>query len=438
MAKSSPCFTSRPEPSGFDSAKPAVLSLPPMTTRSPAPATPPDARQTTDWLAVLVLFAAGLAAAMHFAKVAPVMDATGRELGLSLVASGFAVSLLGIVGVVFAIATGAVVAAIGLKRGMAIALFGGAAIAALGSAAPTGMTFLATRFLEGFSHLLIVVCAPALMAMHAAPKDRPIALSLWGCFFGLGFAITSSVAPLIVPGFGWRGLMLGHALLLALIGIAVLLVLGRSGHQDQRKPFPDFGQLLKAHADVYGSGPPLLLALTFCCYTILFLAALTFLGKYLIDALGWSAAAAGSMLAFAALVSMAFTLSAGVLLRLRLPAVIGFTAAFLALAVGAIGVFGFQLPEPAVLGLILVMMASFGLLPGFTFASVPAVAPTPALAALTYGAIAQFGNVGTFLGTPVFAGFYGVMGWPGGVMFFTVICIAGVACATRLNRSMRV
>ena len=438
MAKSSPSCTCRPEPCGFDSAKPAVLSLPPMARPDPLPATMPESREKTDWLAVLVLFAAGLAAAMHFAKVAPVMDAAGRDLGLSLVASGFAVSLLGIVGVVFAIATGAVVAAIGLKRGMAIALFGGAVIAAAGSVAPTGMTFLVSRFLEGFSHLLIVVCAPALMAMHAATKDRPIALSLWGCFFGVGFAITSSVAPLIVPGFGWRGLMFAHAVVLALVGVAVVLALGRSGHGDQRKPLPGLSQLLKAHGDVYRSGPPLLLALTFCCYTILFLAALTFLGKYLIETLDWRVAAAGSMMAFASLVSMAFTLGAGVLMRLGLPAVAGFASAFLALAVGAIGVFGLNLPEAAVLGFILLMMASFGLLPGFTFASVPAVAPTPALAALTYGAIAQFGNVGTFLGTPVFAAFYDVMGWQGGALFFTVICLTGVACAMRLNRSMRI
>lgn len=395
-------------------------------------------RTQTDWIAVMVLFAAGLAAAMHFAKVAPVMDAAGRDLGLSLVASGFAVSLLGIVGVVFAIATGAVVAAIGLKRGMVIALFGGAVIAAAGSVAPSGMTFLASRFLEGFSHLLIVVCAPALMGMHAAAKDRPIALSLWGCFFGVGFAITSSAAPLIVPGFGWRGLMFAHALLLAIVGVAVVLALGRSGHTDQRKPMPDLGQLFQAHVDVYRSGPPLLLALTFCCYTILFLAALTFLGKYLIEALGWSIASAGSMMAFASLVSMAFTLGAGVLMRMGLPAVTGFAAAFLALALGAICVFALALPETAVIGSILLMMASFGLLPGFTFASVPAVAPTPALAALTYGAIAQFGNVGTFLGTPVFAAFYDVMGWRGGAVFFAVTCFAGVACAMRLNRSMRI
>ncbi|RPH65455.1 MAG: hypothetical protein EHM74_09410, partial [Hyphomicrobiales bacterium] len=79
---------------------------------------------------------------MHFAKVAPVMGEVGSDLGLTLVAAGFAVSLLGIVGVVFSIAMGALVAVIGLGRGILIALFGGALVAAAGAIAPDSSTFL--------------------------------------------------------------------------------------------------------------------------------------------------------------------------------------------------------------------------------------------------------------------------------------------------------
>ena len=83
-------------------------------------------------------------------------------------------------------------------------------------------------------------------------------------------------------------------MVLALIGLALRMALKRSGHADERRPRPTLASLISAHGDVYRSGPPLLLALTFCCYTVLFLAALTFLGRYLTDALGWSAAAAAS------------------------------------------------------------------------------------------------------------------------------------------------
>ena len=118
-------------------------------------------RLKTDWLVIGVLFTAGLVAAMQFGKVAPVMGDVQASFGLGLVGAGFAVSSLGLIGLIFGVAAGAVVAAIGLKRALYVALFGGAAMAALGAIAPNGAVFLATRLAEGFSHLLVVVAAPA-------------------------------------------------------------------------------------------------------------------------------------------------------------------------------------------------------------------------------------------------------------------------------------
>ena len=122
-------------------------------------------------------------------------------------------SVLGLIGLVFGVAAGAVVASIGLKRALYIALFGGAAMAAIGAIAHNGTLFLATRLAEGFSHLLIVVAAPALMTAHSSPKDTPFVLAIWGCFFGFGFGIISLVAPEIVALGGWRTLLGTHAIL---------------------------------------------------------------------------------------------------------------------------------------------------------------------------------------------------------------------------------
>ena len=392
--------------------------------------------QKTNWPAVATLFIAGLAAAMQFSKIAPVMDAVAATYHLGLVEAGLSVSILGIVGIIFAISAGAIVGAIGLKRGILIALFGGAAIALLGAMAPNAALFLISRVAEGFAHLLIVVCAPALMAAHAAPEDRPVVLSLWGCFFGLGFAITSALAPFITAHLGWRGLMAAHAALLFLTGLANLYTLGRSGFHEIRKPLPRAAALLQAHKDVYSSGAPLLTALTFCAYTILFLAVLTFLGRFLIEVHQWSAEAAGSFMSFVALITLTFTLGAGILVRYRVPMLAGLCFAFTAIAVGGFGVFAVQPQGALMLSLVLIMMAGFGLVPGFVFANVPNVAPTPQRAALTYGAIAQFGNVGTFAGTPAFAFLYSHFGWTGGGLFVTSVALTGIGLAFMLRRAM--
>lgn len=386
----------------------------------------------THWLGVFVLFLAGLVAAMQFAKVSPVMTTVAKELALSPVWAGLAVSILGLVGVLFAISVGAVVSSIGFVRGLRFALFGGGIIAIIGSFAPSGALFLVSRFAEGFSHLFIVVCAPALMAAISTPRDKPIALAIWGCFFGLGFAIVSVIAPSVVPQFGWRGLLLGHGLAMLLIGVAVHLVLKQTALNNANDNKPNLAKIWASHGEVFRSGAPLLLALTFCAYTILFLAVLTFLTQFLITGMNWPAADVGQFLAIASAVTLLFTLLAGVLVRWGVTLRQGFASAFLGLAATALMVF-MQQPDVTVMMLsVLLMMACFGLLPGFAFANIPTIAKSPSQAALTYSAIALFGNVGTFFGTPTFAAAHQYYGWNGGAIFVAVVCLVGVGLAFAL------
>jgi MFS family permease len=316
-----------------------------------------SAIQRTDWLAIFVIFLSGLVAAMQFAKVAPIMNTIGAELGLDAVGAGLAVSIIGLVGILFAITVGAIVSAIGTGRGILIALFGGGLIAIAGGWSPGAFTFLASRFCEGFSHLLIVVCAPALMSAHAAQKDKPVALSIWGCFFGLGFAIASAAAPLIVPYAGWRGFMMSHGAAMLIIGVMAKLVLARSGHIDQRTALPSLRAIVNTHVEVFRSGGPLLLSLTFCAYTILFLAALTFLTLYLATEASWAPESVGAFMSVASFVTLIFTLVAGFLVKAGVTLFQSFAAAFAGLAITSIAVFVFHPGTVMLVALIMVMMA---------------------------------------------------------------------------------
>jgi MFS transporter, DHA1 family, inner membrane transport protein len=385
----------------------------------------PDDRKT-DWFAIAALFASGLVGAMHFAKLAPVMAAVRSELGLGPVAAGLSVSILGMVGVIFAIAAGAVAGSIGLRRGLLLALFGGSALAAAAAAAPEAITFLVCRFLEGFSHLLIVVCAPALMSSHASNKDKPLVLALWGCFFGTGFAITSAAAPGIVAGYGWRGLLSAHAMAIGVVGVLAAIALSRSGHKDRISAFPGIASLKQAHLDVWRSGAPLRLALTFCSYTMLFLAVLTFLGRFLVEIQLWPEARAGSFIAIVSVVSLFFTLAAGWLVRRGIGLASGMGIAAGTVAATSLITFVLQPGDLVLVPALILMFAGFGLMPGLVFANVPRIAPTPARAVLCYGAIALFGNVGTFAGTPVFAWLQVNFGWPAGAAFVAFIALIGV------------
>ncbi len=394
-------------------------------------------RTHTDWLVIAVLFTAGLVAAMQFGKVAPVMGEVQASFGLDLVGAGFAVSILGLVGLIFGVAAGAVVAAIGLKRALIIALFSGAAMAALGAIAPNGTVFLASRLAEGFSHLLIVVAAPALMTAHSTRKDMPFVLAIWGCFFGFGFGIMSLIAPEIVAFGGWRALMGTHALAVGLTGIVLVWALARSGYSEATFPLPKFIGLVKAHANLYRSRAPLILAILFATYTMPFLAVLTFLGRYLVEVQGWSANATGSFVAGMTLVNLVATLSVGALVRLGIGLKPAMIVSFIVLGSSIATIFLAQPGDAAVIALTVTTMIAFGMMPGYVFTAVPDVAPDATRAAMTYGGIAQFGNLGTFSGTPLFAFAFGQAGWLGGTAFIVLVSLAGIAATIALTGSLQ-
>jgi predicted MFS family arabinose efflux permease len=392
-------------------------------------------RARTDWAVVLLLFTAGLFAAMQFAKLAPVMEDVRAAFGFDLVGAGFAVSILGLVGLTCGVAAGAVVAAIGLRRAMMIALFGGALAAALGALAPNGALFLATRLAEGVSHLLVVVAAPALMTAHASRKDTPFVLALWGCFFGIGIGIVSQAAPHIVAAGGWRSLMGVHAALVALTGVALVAALKRSGFTEETFPLPHASEVVAAHGRLYTSGAPLLLAMLFAAYTLPFLAFLTFLNRHLIEVQGWGAGAAGSFIAGMTLVNLVATLATGWLVARGLSLAAGMSASFLLLAASCAALFMLPLGTPAMAACVFAAMVAFGLMPGLVFVHVPQIAPTPALAAMTYGGIAQFGNLGTFSGTPLMAAFYGWGGWPAAAVLVVAVSALGIALGLAVSRA---
>jgi hypothetical protein len=100
---------------------------------------------------------------------------------------------------------------------------------------------------------------------------------------------------------------------------------------------------------------------------------------------------------------------------------------FLMLATASAALFMLPLGTVAMSASVIIAMIAFGLMPGLVFVHVPQIAPTPALAAMTYGGIAQFGNFGTFSGTPLMAAFYGWGGWAGAALLVGLVSALGIA-----------
>jgi predicted MFS family arabinose efflux permease len=330
--------------------------------------------------------------------------------------AGLVVSIVGLVGLVFGVVAGLLVARLGTRPAMLGALVAGAALSLAQAALPPLPVMLALRVLEGVSHLAIVVVGPVVMAAAVPGRGQGLAMTLWSTFFGIAFALMAWLAPLLPDltalFFVHAGWMLACALALGLLmpgtpGSGVALAGGWIGAH------------LRLYADPRVAAP----ALGFVWYTAAYLAVLTLVPP-LLDGPARAWAAAGMPL-----VSIAASLMLGVSLLGRVGPVGAVQAGY---ALGAAAGLAF-LAAPTLAGALL-LAAGLGVVQGASFAAIPALNPAPEARARAAGAIAQMGNVGTTLGTPVLAAMLAGMGPVAVAVFAVPLCLAGIALHLALAR----
>jgi predicted MFS family arabinose efflux permease len=377
----------------------------------------------TDWRLVILLYLAGLGAAAQYGKVSVVFDRLGAvwpEAGAGL---GFALSLVGFVGIVLGVTAGIVVAKFSYRRAVLWALWAGAALSAFQATLPGLPLFLAARVLEGMSHLALVVAIPTLIAQLSAPKDRPFTLTLWGTFFGVAFTVLVWGGIPFADRAGLSGLFLAHAVWMAVFAAILTAALPRVEAPPPEDDLTLAG-ILRRHGTIYRSPRISAPAIAWLSYTFTYVSLLTLLPPYI--APEWRALIVGGM----PLVSIASSLTLGVLLLRRMSAVgvimLGFAgAAAAALALAA-------LPGDPLL--CLALAASLGLVQGAGFAAVPELNAGVPERAQANGALAQTGNIGNTLGPPVLLAIVGAGGYPAMMIVSALILAAGILAQQALAR----
>lgn len=369
-------------------------------------------------LTVLAIWAAGLGAAAQFGKISVLYDVLAAAYpGHDGVGIALMVSVVGLVGLVFGTTAGILVTRIGPRRAMLAALVLGAAVSAVQAWFPPFGVMMASRVLEGASHLAIVVVGPTAIAAVASPARQGLSLSLWSTFFGLTYAVLFAVAPPLVAAGGPSVLFLAHAgWMLAMA--AVLAVLMPS--DPARAPSVP-GGWLRRHLEIYASPRIAAPATGFVCYTVTYVALLTLLPGAV--TLGWGQLVGVAM----PLVSIAVSLSLGVWLLGRVPAVRVVQAGFAAALVGgAVLVLGWGQGTAELTGA-LMLAGALGLVQGASFAAIPQLNASAADRAGASGAIAQLGNLGTTTGTPLLALLLVQAGVTGLALFILGFSALGIA-----------
>ena len=360
----------------------------------------------SDWFLILLVFVIGLNAAAQVIKISLTLHPLSIEFNRSLPEISILVSLVGLISILFGLVTGNIVAAFGARRVMLIALLIGAFTSLLEALLPQFLLMSILRLIEGFSHLALVVAAPAMLAHVANDRDRPIAMALWATFFGMAFAIGTIVVPKLLAWGGLQLLFASHGFFLLILTV---LLAWRAPYSKKMSLNLKF---LSTHLTTYSTPELCTPGLGFVFYTFIYVAFLTFLPD-VVSHQSWQF--------WLPLLSLTATLLAGWLARFLNVLTISLIGFSMIVAGGFAVLANFELA-------IWIMFIGLGLVPAAQFAMIPVLNVSEADRAIAAGAIAQMGNIGTASGTPVFAI---LMVWGGpNFLLLSILIAAGTGLLT--------
>ncbi len=370
----------------------------------------------TPWGLILALWGAGLGAAAQYGKVSVIFDLLPQAYPDAGATLGWVVSLVGFVGILFGVAAGLLVARIRYRRALLWALWIGAGVSAVQALLPPLPWMLLTRVIEGASHLAIVVATPTLIAQLSAPRDRGFTLTLWGTFFGVAFAVLAWAGRPLALNVCLPALFLAHAGYMATFAVFLAARLRALPESSEVQPF-SLAQLMRDHWVIYRSPRIAAPAAGWLFYTFSFVSVLTVMPPFIDDA--WRGLVMGAM----PLMSILSSMTLGVLLLRRFTAVQVVEQGFALSVLCAVWLWIMPGNPLACLAL----AGAMGLIQGASFAAVPQLNDRPSTQAQGNGAMAQMGNIGNTVGTPIMAAALAGFGYGALPLLAGTAFVAGLA-----------
>ena len=383
------------------------------------------------WLVV----AAGGVAALQVGKLPPALPALQADLGLSLVQSGFLLSMVQLAGLSLAVFMGMLADGMGLKRSMVRGLLLLALASAAGGLATSVPALLLLRALEGLGFLLVALPAPALIRRLVPAPQLPGMLGVWGAYMPTGTALALLLGPLFIPAWGWPAWWW----LFALVSLGMALWVWRAIPVDP--PVSSQGQagVMDRLRRTLGARGPWLVALTFGMYSGQWLAVVGFLPS-IYAAAGVQGGVLGVLTALAAAVNMAGNMSSGRLLQRGWAPRSTLWLGFGAMALGSTLAFASLTegwPWLRFAG-VLLFSGLGGLVPGTLFSLAVRLAPGEQQVSATVGWVQQLSALGQFLGPPTAAALAArAGGWQLTPLFTVGCCAGGAVMAAVIHHTLR-
>ncbi|MNY15723.1 Major Facilitator Superfamily protein [compost metagenome] len=186
--------------------------------------------------------------------------------------------------------------------------------------------------------------------------------------------------------------------------------------------------------DTAGAAGPVLLALSFTLYSLMFFALFTFLPVLLMEQLGLTLATAGLYSAIASAANIVGNLGAGVLLARGWRRSTLIACASVTMGAVALLIFRSALPAMPTFLLCVLFSAVGGLIPATLLGTAPLVAPRPALTAASVGLVMQGSNLGQVIGPVAVGGAIDRYGWSSASFIVAAAGLGGLVIALCLRR----
>jgi len=358
----------------------------------------------TNRIAYLIVLA-GIGAALHIWKLPPALPALQQQLGLSLVESGFLLSIVQIGGMSLGLIVGLVAQKIGLRRCILIGLGLIASASGVGAFVDSKEALMALRGLEGAGFLMVVMPAPALIRQFVPPERLSSLMGLWGCYIPLATIVALLGGSWLLSMADWR-LLWGVLTLVTFALFLLVWVLVPSDSQQvvakqkrERIRRVSAWQLVKTTLSAEGVW---LSAGIFGLYAGQWIAVIGFLPTiYMLG--GISGTTAGVLTAIVAGANAIGTFAAGYLLHrgARVPTLI--IIGLIAMILTAFAAFALNLPVFWRFFAIFVFSTLGGLIPTSLFVVVMQLAPSQQTVPTSLGWMQQISALGQFLGPPLIA-----------------------------------
>jgi MFS family permease len=388
-----------------------------------------------------VVIASGVVAALQIGKLPPALPALSESLGLSLMQSGFLLSLVQLAGMSLALAVGLSADGLGLRRSMLAGLIILGLASGLGAFATSVSELMLWRAIEGFGFLWVTLPAPGLIRKLVSEQQVRKLLGYWGAYMPAGTALTLLVGPLWLPMGGWQTWWCLFAVLSWLMAVVLwrfvpadvlnphakavtVEIAGPSSLQPVTSAPIAWPQRLRETLSAPG---PWWVALCFAMYSGQWLAVVGFLPSIYTQA-GLSGATLGVLTAVAAAVNMGGNMSSGRLLQRGLHPSVLLGLGFMAMACGSFLAFSestSSVPWLRYAG-VLLFSSCGGLVPGTLFSLAVRLAPHERNVSTTVGWMQQGSAAGQFAGPPVVAWLASqVGGWQWTWMVTGLCCVGG-------------